>query len=65
MMSIQAVTEQIKKYESLLTSETLKDAEEFQSLVFSYEKAAEVLKEAYTMNWSKGGNLPEYNTLVK
>jgi hypothetical protein len=65
MMSIQAVNEQIIKYENLLTSETLKDAEEIQSLVFSYEKAAAVLKEAYTRNWSKGGNMPEYNTLVK
>ncbi len=65
MMSIQAVNEQIKKYEELLTSETLRDAEEIQSLVFSYEKAADVLKEAYISNWSPGSNLPEYSALVR
>lgn len=65
MMSIQAVNEQIKKYESLLTSETLRDPEEIQSLIFSYEKAAEILKEAYLQNWSEGSNLPAYSILVK
>lgn len=65
MMSIQAVNEQIKKYEELLTSETLRDPEEIQSLVFSYEKAAEVLKDVYVSNWSPGSNLPEYSSLVK
>lgn len=65
MMSIQAVNEQIKTYEHLLTSETLRDPEEIQSLIFSYEKAAAVLKEAYTSEWKEGSNLPEYHALVK
>lgn len=64
MMAIQAVNEQIKKYEQLLTSETLRDAGEIQELVFSYEKAEEVLRAAYEANWSAGGNLPEYSVLV-
>jgi len=64
-MSIQAVNDQIRRYEQLLTSETLRDPEEIQSLLFSYEKAASVLKEAYIVNWSTGGNLPEYSALVK
>lgn len=65
MMSIQAVKEQIKKYEALLTSETLRDPEEIQSLVFSYEKAADVLKEAYLQEWHEGSNLPNYTDLLK
>jgi hypothetical protein len=65
MMSIQAVNDQIRKYEHLLTSETLRDPEEIQSLIFSYEKAASVLKEEYIRNWNKGSNLPEYSALVR
>ncbi len=65
MMSIQAVNAQIRKYEELLTSETLKDPEEIQLLVLSYEKAAMALKEAYLNDWREGSNLPEYSALVK
>lgn len=64
MMSIQAVNEQIRKYEELLTSETLRDRKEIESLVFSYEKALNALKGAYLLDWSQGSNLPEYSTLV-
>jgi len=65
MVSIQAVKEQIKKYELLLTSETLRDPEEIQSLIFSYEKAARVLKDAYLRDWREGSNMPPYEELVK
>lgn len=65
MMSIQAVNAEIKKYEHLLTSETLSDPEEIQSLVFSYEKAAASLKEAYISEWKEGSNLPEYQALIE
>jgi hypothetical protein len=65
MMSIQAVNEQIKKYEALLTSETLRDPEEIQALIFSYEKAAEVLKNAYAQEWHEGSNLPKYSDISK
>lgn len=64
MMSIQAVNAEIKKYESLLTSETLRDPDEIQSLILSYEKAANVLKDAYMQEWKEGSNLPEYSELV-
>lgn len=64
MMSIQAVQSEITKYEHLLTSETLRDTAEIQSLVFSYEKAAQSLKEAYLKEWSEGSNLPKYEKLV-
>jgi hypothetical protein len=64
MMAIQAVNEQIKKYEQLLTSETLRDAAEIQELVFSYEKALEALRLAYEANWVQDGNLPAYDALV-
>lgn len=65
MMSIQAVNEQIKRYEALLTSETLRDPEEIQALIFSYEKAANVLKNAYEQEWQEGSNLPEYSEIAK
>lgn len=39
-MAIQAVQGQIRHFESLLTSQTLRDPEEIQSLILSCEKAA-------------------------
>lgn len=64
MMAIQAVNEQIRRYEELLTSETLRDPQEIQSLILSYEGAAAHLREAYESEWSEGGNLPPYAKLV-
>lgn len=64
MMAIQAVNEQIRRYESLLTSETLRDPEAIQSLLLSYEKAADRLRDAYESEWTPGGNLPDYARLV-
>lgn len=64
MISIQAVNERIRKFEELLTSETLRDREEIESLVFSYEKTLNVLKEAYQQEWREGSNLPKYSILV-
>ena len=64
MMAIQAVRDQIRRYESLLTSATLRDPGEIQSLIFSYEKAAERLKQAYEDQWSEGSDLPPYSKLV-
>jgi hypothetical protein len=65
MMAIQAVHAQIRHYESLLESETLRDAAEIQSLVLSYENAARALKDAYRQERAEGSNLPEYETLVR
>jgi hypothetical protein len=64
MMAIQAVRDQIERFETLLTSETLRDPEKIQSLIFTYEKAARRLKEAYEKDWSEGSNLPPYSDLV-
>ena len=64
MMAIQAVHRQIERYELLLTSETLRDRAQVQSLVASYEKAAERLREAYESEWTPGGNLPPYAKLL-
>lgn len=65
MMAIQAVNAEITKYEHLLTSETLRDREEIQMLVLSYQKAAESLRQAYESQWVEGGNLPSYRALVE
>lgn len=64
MMAIQAIRDQIARYEGLLTSETLRDPEEIQSLILSYEKAQERLREAYESEWREGSNLPRYSKLV-
>lgn len=64
MMAIQAVRAQIERFEALLTSETLRDPEEIQSLIFSYEKARDRLREAYEREWTEGSNLPPYSKLV-
>lgn len=65
MTAIQAVDKQIEYFENLLGSETLRDPEEIQSLIFSYEQAAEKLKEAYIAERKEGSNLPEYSSLVR
>ena len=62
--SFRPVNEQIRRYELLLTSETLRNRDEIQSLISSYEKTAERLREAYESEWTPGGDLPEYSKLV-
>lgn len=64
MTAIQAVNEEIARYETLLTSRTLRDPEQVQSLMLSYEAAAERLREAYESERTEGGNLPPYAKLL-
>jgi hypothetical protein len=64
MMAVQAVHAEIKRYELLLTSETLRDPEEIQSLIFSYEKALSRLRDAYESELAGASNLPPYSKLV-
>lgn len=64
MMAVQAVHAELVRYETLLTSETLRDREEIQSLVSSYEKALARLREAYESEQAAVSNLPPYSKLV-
>jgi hypothetical protein len=64
MMAVQAVRDQITRYEALLESETLTDAGEIQGLILSYEKALMKLREVYENEWREGSNLPPYSKLV-
>ncbi|MGH2610041.1 MAG: hypothetical protein ACRDHF_13255 [Tepidiformaceae bacterium] len=64
-MAIQAVEAEIRRYEGLLTSETLRDREHIQSLVLSYERAAQRLKEAYLDERRDVSNLPPYESVSK
>jgi hypothetical protein len=64
MMAVQAVHAEIKRYELLLTSETLRDPEEIQSLILSYEKALSRLRAAYESECASASNLPPYSKLV-
>jgi hypothetical protein len=66
MMAIQAVRDKIARLESLLQSETLRDAGAIQDLLMSFDRAAEKLKVAYEFE-RRGGrvNLPPYEDLVR
>ena len=65
MMAIQAVHQQIRYYEKLLDSETLRDPQQIQSLILSCEKTAQNLKEAYLEERMAASNLPSYETLIR
>jgi len=65
MMAVQAVHRQIRYYEGLLESDTLRDPQEIQSLILSYEAAARELKIAYRQECGGGSNLPEYEALMR
>lgn len=64
VMAIQAVQSEIRRFEELLSSETLRDPADMQDLVVTFERAAEALKEAYLSEWTVGSNLPAYEKLV-
>jgi hypothetical protein len=64
MMAIQAVRDQIARYESLLDSETLRDRDEIELLILSYQKTQTRLREAYERDWTPTSNLPAYSKLV-
>jgi sulfate adenylyltransferase subunit 1 (EFTu-like GTPase family) len=63
MMAVQAVHRQIRHYEGLLESGSLRDPQEIWSLVLAYEAAARELKMAYRRG--SESNLPEYEVLVR
>lgn len=65
LVSIQSVQKQIEYFEGLLASETVKDKDDIQELLLSYDQAAENLKEVYISKRSSGSNYPEYESLIK
>lgn len=64
MICIQSVHERIKYLKSLLTSETLRDHEDIEELIFSYNQAAAELKREYLKLWDETSNMPSYEELL-
>jgi hypothetical protein len=63
LVALQAVYESIKRYEQLLTSETLRDPENITELLITYDEALKVLKGIYQEQINAGANLPPLATL--
>jgi hypothetical protein len=64
LISIQSVYQSIKRFESLLGSETLKDPENIEELLLSYDDALKVLKSRYEEQISLGQNLPPIEAIL-
>lgn len=64
LISIQAVYQNIKRYESLLDSETLKDPENIEELLLSYDEALKVLKGLYNEQLGAGAKLPPLESVL-
>ena len=64
LISLQAVYQNIKRYESLLNSETLKDPENIEELLVSYDEALNVLKSLYNEQLNTGANLPSIESIL-
>lgn len=64
LISLQSVYESIKRYEALLDSETLRDAENITELLTSYDEALRVLKGIYQDQIKAGANLPPIESIL-
>ena len=64
MVSLQAVYESVKRFESLLESETLTDPENITELLLSYDEALKVLKSVYKAQLSSGAKLPPIEKIL-
>ncbi len=65
MLSIQAIKEEIKKYRSLVKTETIDDPEEFELLILSYTRAMNELESLYQIEFEDSVNLPSFDELTK
>lgn len=65
IICIQSVNEQMKYLKSLLTSETLRDADRIEDLILCYQQAAAELKREYLHQWDETSNMPRYEELIK
>lgn len=64
LISLQSVYQNIKRYESLLDSETLSDPENIEELLCSYDEALSVLKSLYIEQLNSGANLPPIEKIL-
>lgn len=64
LISVQAVYQNIKRYEALLQSETLSDHENIEELLISYDEALKVLKSLYKSELALGANLPPLEKIL-
>lgn len=64
LISLQAVYQNIKRYEALLDSETLSDPENIEELLISYDEALKTLKSLYQDALKRGANLPPLESVL-
>jgi hypothetical protein len=64
LVSLQAVYQNTKRYESLLESETLSDPENIEELLASYDEALKVLKSLYSEQLTLGASLPPIEAVL-
>ncbi len=64
LVALQSVHESVKRYESLLHSETLSDPENITELLITYDEALRVLKSAYQQQLNNGANLPPLEKII-
>ena len=68
LMSIQAINEQIRKYQKVRVENReseLEDHELLEPLLVSYGRALHRLKQAYTSDWTPECNFPEYDKVIE
>ena len=61
---LQSVHENVRRYESLLDSETLPDPENITELLMFYHEALRVLKSLYISELNSGANLPPLDSII-
>ncbi len=64
LISLQAVFENINRYEALLESETLQDPENITELLLDYDEAFKTLCSVYRDELKNGSNLPPLESII-
>jgi len=65
LSSLQAVREQVWKYEALIEADTAKDIEDYEELLFMYKEALGVLSGHYKVAIKKGEDLPSLDDVLR
>jgi len=64
LSSLQAVREQVWKYEALIDSDTVQDIEDYEELLYMYKDALNVLSGHYQTALDEGEDLPSLQEVL-
>lgn len=64
VVSLQAVYECVNRYTALLESETLRDPENIEEMLYDYRRALKALEGAYEEEVQKGEDLPPIEKIL-